>query len=271
MRVSPQHRPSPHVSSHQPRPSSRTGFLYSSSGPVAGSPGSNMRGPGVVDQRTEHFAVPTTNSFSFPHPGPGSPVGYFSGAHHRNRRANGRGHRREPAGISVNNLGTAPSDTNAFGDPGTESDDEAEFRAPTPRATVGPPGMTPFAFGEPGVPPPGTPGAGSLHQRSGTPASIAGSSGVGFIPPRPPSSSAATEDFVGAGAFSPRHVPLPASGPTSVYTSHSGSVVPGAPNDKAALRNREVSVMSGGPNGQPALRTAFGNTPFVRSSGLYDD
>ena len=271
MRVSPQHRPSPHVSSHQPRPSSRTGFLYSSSGPVAGSPGSNMRGPGVVDQRTEHFAVPTTNSFSFPHPGPGSPVGYFSGAHHRNRRANGRGHRREPAGISVNNLGTAPSDTNAFGDPGTESDDEAEFRAPAPPATVGPSGMTPFAFGEPGVPPPGTPGAGSLHQRSGTPASIAGSSGVGFIPPRPPSSSAATEDFVGAGAFSPRHVPLPASGPTSVYTSHSGSVVPGAPNDKAALRNREVSVMSGGPNGQPALRTAFGNTPFVRSSGLYDD
>ncbi|KAL5536177.1 hypothetical protein ACEPAF_4282 [Sanghuangporus sanghuang] len=266
----PQQHSHAHGLAHPQRPSSRTGFMYGSMSPTTSGTirGSSAPGPGMRNfgGPSSPQTTPTLNNSGapgivnqpfMPPSRPGSAADYFTGDHRRNRNMNGhghgygRGHRREPAGISVDNLGAAPIDPNAFRDPGTDSDDEAEFRAPTPRATAGPPDMTPFAFGEPRGPPPGTPGTGSLHRRSGTPASMTGSSG-GFIPPRPPSS--ASEGFPGIGSFAT-----------------------GASNGRGATRggrNRKTSLMSGGangPNGRPASRTAFGNTPFMRSSGLYDD
>ncbi|KAL5494545.1 hypothetical protein ACEPAI_6 [Sanghuangporus weigelae] len=262
----PQQHPHAHGSAHPQRSSSRTGFMY---GPVSPTMGGTIRGSSAPTPGMGNFGGPSSpqmtptlnntgaprsvNQSFMPPSRPGSAADYFTGDHHRNRNMNGhghgygRGHKREPAIISVDNLGAAPIDPNAFRDPGTDSDDEAEFRAPTPRANA----MTPFAFSEPRGPPPGTPGTGSLHHRSGTPASMANSSG-GFIPPRPPSS--ASEGFPGAD-----------------------SVALGARNGRGAVRggrSRKTSLMSGGangPNGRPASRTAFGNTPFMRSSGLYAD
>lgn len=230
------------------------------------------------------ISPPTPPDFDFSVPPPGVPMpptphatDYFSGDHHGRMRehghkhghghGHGHGHRREPAAMNASNesfgnvggsgFGGRVIDPNAFYDPASDpslEDDRDEFgrdRAPTPRASAGP-----YMFDDHRA---GVGGSGSVHgsergslgRRSGTPGPGSGpGAGGGFVPPRPPSRSAVGFDEFGPG-----------SGPGPAFDSPRRGSIPSTSGSGKKGRSRKTS----------ASRTAFGNTPYVRSNGLYED
>lgn len=235
---------------------------------------------------------------------PGSAADYFSGDHHRGKHRSGRehghghehGHRREAAGMGASMETLTMLDPNSFHDPDTDPSllDEDEFGregAATPRVDAGGYGFDDRRHSDMGTPEHGridrrgneTPT--SSHKSAGfiPPRPPSRSIGAGFAPPRPPSRSSA-QTYDEGGFESPRRVPLPASAPTSAYPSRAGSAAPSRDGGSGGGggRSRKVSLLSGGISGRKGdggggggsrstSRNAFGNTPFVRSNGLYDD
>ncbi|EJC98553.1 uncharacterized protein FOMMEDRAFT_148994 [Fomitiporia mediterranea MF3/22] len=238
-------------------------------------------------------------------------LGRRQARHRREPAGMGMGAGMESVEELVHARGMGMGDLNAFHDPGTDPslDEEEEVfgtrreRSITPRARTRTFSQThsqgtgsstgPYAFDERRAGFDERRRSGSIvgGSRSATPAS-----GVGFVPPRPSSRASGSVSGAGVGMGmgpggmgmyedvgqggpesgfdTPRRVPLPSS---SASASRAASSKSGGRNNRRGRGGRgDTSILHGGISGRDAEgrsleRTPFGNTPFVRSSGLDED
>lgn len=233
------------------RPPSRTGFMYGAPQPQQQQGGGNagyMPPPPVPQTPGTAIGHGLPNGMSFGDPPPVDPAGlprsgsaadYFFGQHHApgpsQGRTRGRGHRREPSDGTI-------TDPNAYYDPETDPEyddtDDTYGQSETPRAVAG--------------------------GRNGSVYAGGGGEPMGYQ--RPPSRSAG-----GAGGHGGYDHNTPASAAAMAATRRAEASGAGG----RGPRTRKVSVAGSGSGHtgtrSSTSRTPLGNTPFVRSSGLYVD